>query len=203
MNQDMTYPEKAGSISREARKAAFGAAAQLAGKFFAANTSHDQASIDRLNYAREIGRQINLGAGRDQLLFNVDGFEFVMREVLPHFPPGVTANHVRGWVLISEKIKEEVKTIQEALHFERVLQQEFEFLQIIEARHHGEQKLINRDEWCALTNSFRTCDLHLQKVFTALPITQWSEQQLDSFLEAATPIAEKVEAAKKIRLGLA
>lgn len=202
MSNELTYPERAGAMAKSARSAAFKKAATHLEKYKAATLNIGKLRVLRLNQLRLAGEQFNLGCGREQLQFGLEGVEFTRKEILPFMPPGIGVNEVHACVLIANKMPEPAKTPAQVDLLEKQFQHEFELLGLVTSHKRRElQSPVARNLFSDFVNKFAGIRVTFQELEAEAPMDTWSPEKLDEFLETAEPIKEKIERAEKLRLG--
>lgn len=199
-----TYTERAGKLTKAARKTAFKKAAKCLLHYKVATAEIGTLRVDRLNQLREAGLQFNIGSGREQLAFNIEGVEFTRKEILPLMPEGIGVEEVHACVLIANKMKEPARTPAEVDALERQFQAEFEMLGLVASHKRKElQSSHARNLFSEFVNITSGLAVKLTDLEKEEPMDKWPAFKLDEFLQTAQPIKEKITRAEKLRLGIA
>ena len=199
--ESQTYPERAGQMAKNARKAAFTKAAEHLEKFKTTMLSIGELRVLRLNQLRAAGEQFNLGCGREQLQFGLEGIEFTRKEILPFMPDGIGVNEVHACVLIANKMPSPAKTPAQVEAFEKQFQHEFEMLGLTPSHKRKElQSPVARNLFSDFVNKFAGIRVTFQELENEAPMASWPAEKLDEFLETARPIKDKILNAEKLRL---
>jgi hypothetical protein len=200
MSNELTYPERAGAIARDSRINCCEEAGWHWLAAVEAKKEIEREKIRAFNELREAGIKLNEASGREQLTFNLNGKDFVRKELLTHLPDGMTLSQVQCCCHIANTVQEPVKTIEELRVEEEKMQPFFE-------EHFGESKKKIVLTSHAAKNLFSTIVTKTQdwsNIFDELveeePIEKWSGEQLDEFIEKTRPIVERRDQAIKIRL---
>jgi hypothetical protein len=202
MSTELTYTERAGKMSRRARKAACAQAGKAWQKAQSAAGNISELEIVCVNRLREAGVALNQAAGRTQLLFNIHGLEFCRNELLPLLPPGMGLEQVQACVHIANSVPKPIQTREELKLAKQELQLAFQALGLIEAPRRKELQSAHARN---LFSDFVSRAVGLNVLFDDLekeePMENWPAAKLDEFLETTVPVAAKIEKAKKLRLG--
>ena len=200
---EMTYPERAGAMSRATRRAA----CKLAGKEWLQAQQDAKMMQARemscINHLRRAGEFINRAAGREQLLFNLEGFEFAREHLLPLLP-GMTVEQVRACVHIARTVKEDVTTPEQLKSVRHEMQLGFQALGLADP---PRRKELQSAQARNLFSDFVSRTAGLGVLFEELeeeePMEQWPPDKLQEFLDSVVPVREKIERAEKLCAKLA
>ena len=196
-----SYTERAGKLGKAARKTAFKNAAKCLLKYKEATAEIGSLRVDRLNRLREAGLQFNIGSGREQLAFNIEGIEFTRKEILPLMPDGIGVEEVHACVLIANKMKEPAKTPAEVDALERQFQVEFEMLGLVPSHKRKElQSSHARNLFSEFVNITSGLTVKMTDLEKEEPMERWPAFKLDEFLETTVPVVAMVEKAKQLRM---
>lgn len=200
-NIQPTYTERAGKLTVAARKTAFKKAAKCLLQYKTDTAEIGSLRVDRLNQLREAGLQFNIGSGREQLSFNIDGIEFTRKEILPLMPDGIGVEQVHACVLIANKMKQPATSPAEVDVLERQFQAEFEMLGLVPSHKRKElQSSHARNLFSEFVNITSGLAVKLTDLEKEEPMAAWPAFKLDEFLQTAQPIKEKIQLAEKLRL---
>ena len=199
---EMTYPERAGAMSRRARKNACADAGRHWKRAEAAASNIGELEIVCLNELRSVGEKINQAAGRDQLLFNIKGAEFCRKEILPLLPEGMLLQQVQACVHIANTIKTPIETRAELEAVRPELQLAFQALGLASAPRRKElQSPVAQNLFSDFVNRTASLGMLFEELETEEPMDHWPPEKLDEFLETAEPVKEKIERAESLRMG--
>jgi hypothetical protein len=194
--KETSYGERAGRMARKARTTAVKAGAKL---FIKARHTMASAQIDTVNLLRAAGEKFNQAAGKNQLLFNLEGLEFCRKEFLPLLKPcGMGIKEIQACVHIASRVRKPIKTAEELGAVKQELQMSLRVLGLIEQPHHEGQSLIERNLFCTLTTATRKFELLLDDMEREKPMAQWGREALDEFLETAAPVEAVFVKARKL-----
>lgn len=202
IGNSLSYPERAGAMSKVARKAAFTKAASHLEKFRNVTMNIGELRVTQLNQLRAAGQQFNLGCGREQLSFNLEGLEFARKEILPFMPEGIGVNEIHACVLIAAKMPEPAKTPAEVDSLTRQFQHEFEMLGL--APSHKRKELQNphaRNLFSDFVNRAAGLGVLFEELEKEEAMESWPPDKLDEFLTTTQPVKEKILRAERLRLG--
>lgn len=194
-----TYTERAGQMSKAARKAAFTQAAKHLERFKNATMNIGELKVVRLNQLREAGLQFNIGCGREQLQFTIEGIEFARREILPLMPKGIDIDQIHGCVLIANKMPEPARTAEEAAALEKMFQSEFEMLGLVASHRRKElQSSHARNLFSEFVNRTAGLNVLVSDLEKDEPMDRWPAQKVEEFLQTAQPFKEKILKAESL-----
>ena len=190
-------------MSLRARRTAFQKAAEYLEAYKANCVEIGALRVSRMNSLREAGQQFNIGSGREQLSFGLDGIEFTRKEILPLMPEGIGINEVHACVLIAAKMPLPAQTVAEVDALEKAFQHEFEMLGLTASHKRKElQSPQARNLFSDFVNITSGLALKLADLEKEEPMEKWPPAKLDEFLQTAQPVKEKISRAESLRLGL-
>ena len=197
-----TYTERAGKMAHKARHRAFKTAALCLERFKADSLQIGSLRVDRLNKLREAGRQFNIGCGREQLSFGLEGVEFTRKEILPLMPEGIGVNDIHACVLSANKMTEPAKTPEEVDTLEKLFQHEFEMLGLVENRKRKElQSALARNLFSDFVNLFAGAKVKMDELEKEEPMEKWPDEKLDEFIFSSAPVKAKILRAEALMAG--
>lgn len=200
---ELSYRERAGRMSKRARKIACRAAGELWREATKAAADLGSIEIECLNSMRAAGEKILEAAGRSQLLFTLEVKEFCRKEILPLLPPGMELEQVQACVQIASHIPKPIQNRDELRAVKAEVQLAFQALGLIETRRRKElQTPHTRNLFSDFVSMATNLKLLIDELESELPLEQWTTDALDEFLETMLPVKGTILRAEKIRLGI-
>lgn len=200
---ETAYPERAGKLAKQARKAACSAAGEHWRAATKAAADMRDLEIEVVNSLRLAGEKILEAAGRTQLFFSLEVKEFCRKEILPLLPPGMEINQIRACVQIASHIPRPIENREELRAARQDVQLAFQALGLVEVRRRTElQSPVVRNLFSDFVNRVSALKVAVAELEAEGPLKDWPAEKLEEMLETLTPLVELNERVKKIRLGI-
>ena len=195
-----TYTERAGKLAKKARVTAV---RQMEKLIVRAKDALTSGQIKGINLLREAGEKANQAAGRNQLLFNLEGLEFCRKEILPLIKSGITLKEIQLAVHIRAKLEKPIESAEELKAFKAECKASQVLMGFADESTREGQSLIERNLFCTLTTAARKFELLLEDLEKEKPMEEWESDALDEFLESTVPVQAKIEKAKQLKEAMA
>ena len=185
-----TYTERAGKLAKKARVTAV---RQMEKLIVRAKDALTSGQIKGINLLREAGEKANQAAGRNQLLFNLEGLEFCRKEILPLIKSGITLKEIQLAVHIRAKLEKPIESADELKAFKAECKASQVLMGFADESTREGQSLIERNLFCTFTTAVRKFEISIEELEKELPIDRWDEQARIEFLETSEPAVAKIQ----------
>lgn len=199
MSNELTYPEQAKAVAEMAREqgcADFDSHWQCIEKGINERLELD---IYIVNEMREAGLAINNASGREQLVFDMRGTEFVRNELLPRIKSRVSMKHLKACVHVANSVTGPIKT-EADLKAARAAIQPFLFeigVSVCE-KPRADRIPQTHDPYATFVRHTAQLSVILKEVEDECPMGNWDKEQIGEFLDYMRPVKEKIELAEKL-----
>jgi len=203
MNDLTHYSERAGAMSKSARRTACHEISKLWTQSKAAEGDIFELEKLILNNLREAGQKLNLASGREQLLFTLEGKDFVRKELIPYLPDDMGLNQVQACVHIAQHIRERVETREQVRAAKREFQLALIALGIGEKPQRQFQTAHTRNLFQVFVNRLMDVGAMCDDLSKEEPLESWPREKVEDFLESARRLRDQISRAEKVLLGRA
>jgi hypothetical protein len=185
---ESTAAEKSTALRRDARAASAADGAKHMAKAFHATGNIAELQVVAINAMRAAGVCFNVASGREQLLFNPDGFKFAREYILPHLPAGAKLEHVQFAVHMANILPAPVKSAEELRSYKREIQLVMSLCGIAdEPRRIGPQTSHEKNHFVEVIVKVRTLDALFEKLEEEEPLNKWADDKLAEILRDTKP----------------
>lgn len=203
MNDLTHYSERAGAMNKSARRTACGEVSKLWTQSKAAEGDIFELEKLILNNLREAGQKLNLASGREQLLFTIEGKEFVRKELLPNLPADMGLAQVQACVHIAQHIRERVETREQLRAAKREFQLALHALGIGQKPQRELQTAHTRNLFQIFVNRLMDVSALCEDLSREEPLEDWPREKVEDFLESARRLRDQIAKAERVLLGRA